>query len=182
MKACIASSVITLIAVLLNGCGKPQETQSSSGVGKAANTVRKASWHKPGVAFQARWNWSSSDDCTAVVALTIIPTITAQNLRIQTHLPANTTLTKGDLRHDFPNPVANNPVNVTFDVVFPAGHRPMIPVEVLLVVGEEHQYAATIPVCDPDAPPLDHSEKPGVTTDVGGFPARIGGEAQPPKR
>lgn len=178
----LVGAVAWMIVPLLNGCGKPSETQGSLGVKTETRAARTTSWQKAGVAFRAKWTWASSANGTAQVTLTITPTINAQSMRVQARFPAGVSLVNGEPNRLLATPSANSPIMLAFDVAFPSDQKPMIPVEVLMVVGEEHQYAATIPVCDPDTQMANPVEKPGTTTDIGGFPARIGGEAQPPKR
>lgn len=166
---------------LLNGCGKPPESPPVSRAGIEAKTKKTGSWQKAGVAFRADWTWTSSANGTARVALTVTPTAAARSLKVQAKFPASVSMAGGESDRLLLSPAANVPVRMTFDLAFPGNAQPMVPVEVLLVIADDHQYAATIPVSDPDATPTVPSEKAGVPTDVGGLPTRIGGEAQPPK-
>lgn len=177
----LIAATVWIGMTLLNGCGKPPESPPASHAGTEAKTKKTGSWQKAGVAFRADWTWTSSAPGTARVALTVTPTVAARSLKVLAKLPANVSMAGGESDRLLLTPAANVPVGLAFDVVFPVGAQPMVPVEVLLVVADDHQYAATIPVCDPNAPPTAPSEKAGVPTDVGGIPTRIGGEAQPPK-
>ncbi|OHB76898.1 MAG: hypothetical protein A2Z34_10205 [Planctomycetes bacterium RBG_16_59_8] len=173
-----------IIVIAITGCGDKQSEPGASTSAKLDRaTSRTAAWKgKPGVAFRAQWTWSSSAPGSAQVVLTITPTRSGESLKIQAKLPQGVGLVSGEITRVMTMPAAYVPVTLSFAVGFAVGQVPLIPVEVLLVIAEGHQSAATIPVRDPGTPLSNPYEKPGTITDVGGFPGRVVGELEPAKR
>lgn len=177
----ILALVVLLIGLWNTGCGAdPSEQKAATGNSVVRSTSHKSSWEKSGVSFRANWTWVSPSSGSAQVGLTITPTTSGESLRIQVRLPPGVGLTTGDLARTV-TPVANVPISLSFQVAYPAGTTPLIPADVLMAIADGNQSAATIPLRDPEAPIVHPSEKSGATTDVGGFPARVGGEMEPAK-
>ena len=170
----------TVALASCNGETKPS-AESASSTKATAVGARTAVWQKKGKAFRAKWVWSTSTVGSAQVVLTITPTVAGQSLDIRVKLPQGVGHVSGQLSRNLATPAANAPVTLNFGVGFPADVVPVIPVEVLLVLNGVERSADKIVLHDPAVPVPKAQVVPGRRTDIGGFPAKVVGEAKPPK-
>ena len=173
----VSAAAVMLSAVTL-ACGSRPAVPAGVGAGTLP-PPQTATWSKAGVAFRAQWVWTPAGEGAANVAVTVTPTMAGESLRLRARLPAGVALTGGAAEVTTAQPLAGVPATLVLDIGYPLNVEPLIPVEVLLVVGDGDQSAATIAVHNPASPPGSPPKKPGGETEIGGFPAQIGGEAEP---
>ena len=181
-RVLLSVGLAAFMVVGVAGCGGKPPEESTRAQPRRSAPQMTAVMGKPGASFRAQWTWSSSSPGTARATVTVTPTMAGQSLTIRARLPDGVVLAGGELDRALGSPAASVQVGLEFQIGFAVNLAPMIPVEILLVVNEEQRSAATIVIHDPSVAVPEPEEAPGTKTSIGGFPAKVVGQAEPQRR